>query len=84
MTERYYCPICGDVESCPHYDQSRKPKKKKGYDGIHCPYCGSPEITALEQVQMDGASGSQLIECQECKEGWYDILRVVGWEALKD
>jgi transcription elongation factor Elf1 len=86
MSTLYYCPICGEVTSCPHYDQTRKPKQykpNKKYDGMHCPYCNSTRIEAMKQVEMDGTSGSQLIECKDCNKGWYDILKVVGWEALE-
>jgi len=87
MTEKYYCPICGEVTACPHYDQARKPKKqkynKKKYDGLHCPYCNSENISATTQVEMDGVTGSQMVECQSCGKAWNDILQVVDWEAIE-
>lgn len=82
MEKTYYCPICGEVTHCPHYDQTRKPKKKKGYDGIHCPYCKSANTISLEQAQMDGPHGTQKIECLSCNKKWYDILGVIGWEEI--
>jgi len=84
--ETYFCPICGDVTDCPHYDPTRKPRKPKAkgrYDGTHCPYCNSSNIISLEQVQMDGSFGTQTIECLDCKKRWYDILKLVGWEETK-
>jgi len=70
MSEHYYC------------SKNKKPKKKAKYNGTHCPYCGGMNIVAMEQVQMDGEFGTQLIECKDCGKGWYDVLKLTGWEAL--
>lgn len=53
------------------------PKAK--YDGSSCPHCDSSNISAVEQVQMDGPEGTQRVTCYACGKHWYDIVKLTGW-----
>lgn len=48
--------------------------------GAQCPYCGSFEIAAESQVQVDGMTGWQNIVCkaESCGQSWLDLWELTG------
>ena len=56
-------------------------KEKEYYlenNGVCCLYCGSDNIDAIENVQVDGGIGTQGVECLDCGEDWTDIYRLIN------
>ena len=57
-------------------------EQKKDYllkGGIHCPYCGSSDISA-GSFDGDGSQSWQHITCGDCNENWTDIYTLTDVE----
>lgn len=54
-------------------------QKKKAYlkAPYKCPHCGYEDVTANEQVQLDGMVGTQEVACNKCCASWTDIYKLV-------
>ncbi len=53
------------------------------YAAAVCPVCHSSDISS-DPIEMDGSVGTANVQCQDCKSCWTDIIRVVGYENLKE
>ena len=47
--------------------------------GIHCPFCGSTNIGADGNVEVDCGGGSQTVSCDDCGKTWYDFYKLTGY-----
>ena len=58
-------------------------EQKKDYivkGGLHCPFCGSSEITA---GVFEGEATGQRVECENCHKEWWDIYKLVDIEEIE-
>lgn len=52
--------------------------------GSKCPWCGSEELGATGQIEIDGHVGHQPVRCYTCEKEWDDEWKLVGYESLWD
>ena len=71
---------------CPTGDESRKPNPQQQYledGGTTCPHCGSTAISATD-LEQDGMTADQMVECQECHAAWWDEFHLIGYRNLQN
>jgi len=49
--------------------------------GVHCPFCGSDDLTA-EGVEIDGGAATQEVGCGLCGENWIDTYTLAGIQPV--
>jgi transposase-like protein len=65
---------------------SKEAKKKYIKASCHCPYCGSENIEARgdKDVDSDGIELRQVINCLDCEKEWQDVYKLVGIEEIEE
>ena len=51
-------------------------KKYLEVNGVLCPFCGSSDIRA-DSLESDGNEAWNNVHCEDCKEEWKDIYKLV-------
>ena len=51
--------------------------------GAVCPVCGSANLT-VDNMDVDGAEGSQPVSCDDCGREWTDNYQLTGYCELTD
>lgn len=49
--------------------------------GMKCPHCGSNNIEAVRNLDMEGTTCYQDISCGDCERTWIDVYKLIGWHA---
>lgn len=72
------------IEALPHeisYPLSDEEYVNKS--GNVCPFCLNENIEAEKYAQIDGASASQEVICNDCGEEWVDVYELKGYEQTE-
>jgi hypothetical protein len=51
--------------------------------GCHCPSCGSSAGISGGQLEVDGGTAWQRVECSECEASWSDTYTLTGYSDLE-
>ena len=52
-------------------------------NGLNCPHCGSADIIADGQPDVDGASVYLDVYCGDCNSTWQDVYTLTGYDKLE-
>ena len=53
------------------------------HEGLSCPSCGGPDVTACGYAQMGTDKIRSSARCPDCGSSWTDIYVLVGFENLE-
>jgi hypothetical protein len=70
---------------CPHGAEQHQPNPQQQYledGGTTCPHCGSTAIQA-SNLEPDGMTADQMVDCQECHASWWDQFHLIGYRDLQ-
>ena len=52
------------------------------HGGLNCPFCHSEEsVSSVDQMDVDGDIGMQVVKCHRCGKQWTDKWSLVGYSA---
>ena len=60
------------------------PKQYAKEGGARCPFCLSEDISANEQVQMEGTVGWREIICETCSNSWEKHVVLSGYASYEE
>ena len=49
-------------------------------EGLHCPYCGSLDITGADSIEANDGIASQYVRCNSCGKHWTDAYMLIGYD----
>lgn len=49
---------------------------------FHCPYCGSENCGAPNEIQLDEDEAYQIVVCDNCERSWKDVYLFTHIEEI--